>query len=101
MLKLFIPLLALALLSGCASSKTMQATGGSKSDGTIELSYEYGPFEQPQVDLTAAQRTASLRCQAWGYSSAEAFGGGLSQCVAPGGGMCNVTRVTHSYQCLD
>lgn len=101
MLKLIVLTLLITLLAGCATSKTMQATGGSKSDGTVDMSYEFGPFESPQVDMSAAQRSATQRCQAWGYSDAESFGGGLSQCVSPGGSMCNVTRVTQTYQCLD
>ncbi|WP_237673833.1 YecR family lipoprotein [Vreelandella profundi] len=101
MLKVTLTALAVVMLAGCASPKTMQATGGSKSDGTVEMSYEYGPFESPQVNTAQGVKAAEQRCQAWGYSSAEAFGGGLSQCVNPGGGMCNLTRVTHTYQCLD
>ncbi|WP_422823678.1 YecR family lipoprotein [Vreelandella vilamensis] len=101
MLKLILPILAVTFIAGCASPKTMQATGGSKSDGTVNMSYEFGPFESPQVDMRAAQRAATQRCQAWGYESANAFGGGLSQCVSPGSGMCKLTRVTHTYQCLD
>ncbi|UPT53231.1 hypothetical protein [Synechococcus phage Yong-L1-251] len=101
MLKLIPIALAIALLSGCATPKTMQATGGSKSDGTVDMSYDFGAFEAPQVDMRAAARSATQRCQAWGYTNAEAFGGGLSQCISPGNGMCNMTRVTHTYQCLD
>lgn len=42
-------LLISAFLTGCAAPKNWAATGGSRADGTIKLSYEYGMFENPQV----------------------------------------------------
>jgi len=32
------------LLAGCATTKDWSATGGSQADGTVRLSYEFGPF---------------------------------------------------------
>ena len=88
------------LLSGCATNKVMMATGGSRSDGTVTMSYQYGGFEKPVVNVVAAQQEAAVRCQAWGYSSAEAFGGGTSQCIQASGYGCNRWQVSYQYQCL-
>jgi hypothetical protein len=40
-------------IAGCASVKTLEATGGSRSDGTVELSYEYGSLEAPAGSIRA------------------------------------------------
>ncbi|MGM8850657.1 YecR family lipoprotein [Salinicola halophyticus] len=89
------------LLAGCAVHKTMVPTGGSKADGTIDLSYDVSMFETPEVNAQQGLNAAAKRCQAWGYSDAEPFGGATSQCVAMGGYGCNTTRYTMTYQCLD
>ena len=99
------PLLALLFvlttLTGCASVKTLQATGGSRADGTVELSYEYGMFEKPQVQWDQGLVTATERCKAWGYQGAEAFGGTTSECQAYNGyGNCVRWLVTVKYQCI-
>lgn len=87
--------------TGCAVQKELVPTGGSRSDGTVELSYEFGMFETPTVDATQGALTASQRCRAWGYSDAEAFGGSKSQCQAFNGyGNCLRTLVTVQYQCI-
>lgn len=94
-------LLTLALsLTGCATTVTPVATGGSRADGIVEMSYEYGAFVVPQVDTVAAMRTARRRCETWGYDDAEAFTG-LSKCVQGGSSGCNLYRVTTEYQCLN
>ena len=89
------------LVSGCSVQKTMSATGGSKADGTIEMSYEYGNFEKPVVNRTQADRRATERCKAWGYDHADAFGGGKTQCLTANAYGCTYQRVTVTYQCLD
>jgi YecR-like lipoprotein len=76
-------LLPALLSSGCATVKTLEATGGSRSDGTVELSYEYGSLEAPQVQWEQGLVTARERCAAWGYSDAEAFGGEKLDLSAP------------------
>ena len=95
-------LVALLLLSGCATNVTPQATGGSKADGTVTLSYEYGLFEQPVVDWSTAKVQAKERCKAWHYKNAEAFGGAQTHCLAFNGyGNCVRTQVNVTYQCTD
>lgn len=88
-------------VSGCATQKNWSATGGSKSDGTIELSYQYGMFESPQVSEQQALVLAEKRCEAWGYEDAEAFGGQTRTCNVPSGSGCQSWLVTKTYQCVD
>ncbi len=87
-------------IAACATNKSLVPTGGSKADGTVDLSYEFGMFEKPVVDMAAAQSAAKQRCAAWGYTEAEAFGGEKRQCQAfDGYGSCIRWFVTVTYQC--
>ena len=93
--------LTAGLLASCAVQKTMVPTGGSRSDGTVELSYEYGMFEKPVIDPVAAINSAAQRCRAWGYSDAEAFGGQIQRCQGTDGyGNCARWLVTTQFQCI-
>lgn len=97
-----IKLLTLGLmiaLAGCATAKTWQATGGSRADGVVRLSYQYGLFEQPEVDEAAGQQIAVERCAVWGYTGAEAFGGVTEACNGYGSSGCTSWLVTKEYQC--
>jgi len=88
------------VIAGCAVVKVPDATGGSKSDGTVDMSYEYGMFEKPQVQWDKALITARQRCQAWGYRDAEPFGRATEKCEAYNGyGNCVRQLVTRKYQC--
>src|SRR5690348_8046420 len=92
----------LLLIAGCATNITPQATAGSKADGTVTLSYEYGMIEQPVVDWSVANKTAKERCKAWHYRNAEAFGGSQNRCLASDAyGSCGRTQVNVTYQCTD
>ncbi|WP_426041526.1 YecR family lipoprotein [Brevundimonas sp. TWP2-3-4b1] len=90
---------ALVVVAGCATAKTWQATGGSRSDGTVRLSYEVGLLEVPTVDDAQGLTLARQRCATWGYSGAEAFGGTTSQCTYMGSSGCMTTLVTKEFQC--
>jgi len=88
------------LITGCVSQKELMSTGGSRSDGTVNLSFEYGMFEKPQVDWNQANAEAAQRCSTWGYSGAERFGGNMQKCEAVNGyGNCMRWLVTVTYQC--
>ncbi len=88
-------------LMGCSVNKELVPTGGSKADGTIDMSYEVGAFEDPKVNLAAAQENAAQRCAAWGYKSAQPFGGEQRACQAFNGyGACMQWTVKVTYQCL-
>ena len=101
MKKVYVGLMAL-IVASCSVVKVPQATGGSKSDGTIELSYEYGQFIVPDVDWNKALHNAKQRCIAWGYQSAEPFGGRKKICQSyDNDGNCSSRVVTKKYQCVD
>ena len=95
----FLAMLIMIDTTGCATTKILQATGGSRADGIIELSYEYGGFERPVVDWNQALTAAKERCKAWGYSGAESFGGTKSLCQAANAYGCLQYFVTVPYQC--
>lgn len=87
------------LVSGCAVTKTWTATGGSRSDGVVRLSFEHTGFEQPQLDEQQGLSLAAQRCKTWGYTGAEAFGGVTRQCNQRSGFGCDQWLVTKEYQC--
>lgn len=92
---------AITLLHGCAVQKDWVATGGSRADGTVRLSYQYGVLQKPQVSDAQGRILAAERCQAWGYEDTEPFGGILTNCATSDGlGGCRVFMVTAEYQCL-
>jgi hypothetical protein len=88
------------IVASCATQETLVPTGGSRADGTVQLSYEYGLFQVPKVDVDQATQAAADRCAAWGYTGAQPFGGQISRCeVFNGYGNCLRTLVTVSFQC--
>ena len=93
-------LVVAAFVSGCSTTKDWSATGGSRADGVVRLSYEHGDLEKPVLSEPQAVGLATRRCEAWGYTGAEAFGGTTRQCSQGGGfGGCTVWQVTKEYQC--
>ena len=90
----------LVAVAGCVTAKKdLVATGGSRSDGTVELSYEQAGFETVQLDTAQGLEAARARCLAWGYSGAEAFGGQTRQCQVSSDYGCSQWLVTITYQC--
>lgn len=90
----------LAALSGCTTTKNWSATGGSRSDATVTLSYEVGEFEKAEVSESAAISIAGRRCRSWGYEGAEAFGGITRSCIQFGGfSGCSRWLVSKAFQC--
>ena len=90
----------LVVLAGCGTVSQMTATGGSRADGIVRLSYEYGSFNKVNIDEATALRTAQERCRTWGYKDAEAFGGVTRQCQASNMYGCMRWTVTKEYQCV-
>ena len=88
-----------SILIGCATSKEWIPYSGSKSDGVVKLAYEYGGFEKPEIPEGQAERVASERCRAWGYTGAEPFGGIFKQCIAWNQYGCIRYRVSTEFQC--
>lgn len=89
----------LVSMQGCATHKELVPTGGSRSDGTVKLSYEYGSFEVPKLDADQGMAVAKKRCAAWGYTDAEPFGGSTKHCANGNAYGCNRWMVTVEYQC--
>ncbi len=87
-------------LAGCATQKEWTATSGSRADGVVKLSYQYGMFEQPQVNDQQGGDLAKSRCTAWGYSGAEPFGGAMQVCNDRTSSGCVSWMVTREYQCI-
>ena len=87
-------------LGGCATPMNYAATGGSRSDGTVKLAYQYGGFQQPVVDAKQGRELAKAKCSAWGYTGAEPFGGEVRNCTAYNQYGCAQFLVTAEYQCL-
>lgn len=89
--------------AGCAvdTPKTPLPTGGSRADGSVDMSFEVGAYERPIVDWDAAAVSATSRCKAWGYQSADPFEGTRTECnVRDGYGNCIQAFVTRTYQCV-
>lgn len=99
--KLIMVALVASLSTGCAVQKQYGASGGSKADGTVKMSYTYGAFEIPEVNESQALESAAKRCKAWGYDSAEAFDFVESKCQQWSNDIGCVSRiVTKEFQCL-
>jgi len=93
-------LVVLFVLSGCSTPKHWSATGGSRSDATVTLSYEVSEFEKPVLSASEAISLAKRRCRSWGYSGAEAFGGTTRSCAQFGGfNGCRTWVVSKEFQC--
>ena len=88
-------------IHGCAVQKQLVPTGGSRADGTVKLSYEYGLFEAPKLDAQQGLMAARERCASWGYKNAEPFGGSTQNCIRPTSNGCNRWFVSIEYQCSD
>ena len=76
-------------------------TGGSRSDATLTMTYEYGLFERPEVQWRRGLESATRRCRAWGYNQAEFFDRGTQTCISTDtNGNCTDWRVTITAQCI-
>jgi hypothetical protein len=88
------------LLAACATPMNMVPTGGSRSDGTVEMSYEYGIFQQPVINAAQATSSANEMCAGWGYTGSRPFGGQTTRCqVTDGSGNCMRFLATVRFQC--
>ncbi|MBP5075939.1 YecR family lipoprotein [Pseudomonas chlororaphis] len=91
--------LATLVLAGCATPKQWEATGGSKTDGVVQISYEQGQFENGQSDAAQGLAVATARCQVWGFKHAEQSGSEKSVCRTMGQYNCLQTTVTQDFLC--
>jgi hypothetical protein len=75
--------------------------GGSRADGTVDLAFEYGAFEEPQVNDAQGVDLAASTCAGWGYTASQPFGGTMTKCESVNGyGNCLRTLVTRKYPCV-
>lgn len=84
-------------LGACATPKFPSAMGGSKADGSVTMGFNYNYMEKPVVDWNQTKLEAERKCKAWGYESAEAFGGQKTTCNNRD---CTDKYVAMDYQCL-
>lgn len=95
---------AVVAIAGCGTvsttTKTWTATGGSRGDGTVELTYWHGLWENVNISVTAGIPIAAQRCKAWGYETAEPFGSSVRKCNQAGQYGCIEYIVTATFQCL-
>jgi len=92
--------LACILAAGCSTNKTLTPTGGSRADGTVEMSYEVSSLQRAEVNLEQGRTAARERCRAWGYTDAQPFGGEKRTCQEMSGYGCVRYFVSVTYQCL-
>ena len=83
----------LAFASGCTTYKLWDEAGSDQDSATVDLSYEYGKFENPMVDERAGVEMAKERCRDWGYPSAQRKGENR-ECLDGVPESCNRWRVT-------
>ena len=101
MKNLLLLFLMSVVITGCSSRKDFYATGGSRADGSIDMAYDFKPFETPIVDPAQAESIANKKCAVWGYERAEPFGGQTQNCqVRDGWGNCTAGQMIIKYQCI-
>lgn len=99
MTRFWVVLAATAGIAGCTTYKLWSEYGESREEGTLQLSYEYRKFENPQVDERAGVETARSRCRDWGYPGAQRKGE-ERRCLDGREDNCAKWLVIREYQCL-
>lgn len=100
-MKIFFIVFFTFFIFGCAVTKEYAATGGSRSDGIVKLSYEVRQFEMPNVNEQQGLNIARVKCKGWGYNDAESFGGITRTCNDFSlTQQCRQWLITKEYQCL-
>jgi hypothetical protein len=92
-------LAVLAMITGCTTYKLWTESDYSQELGTVQLSYEYRKFENPQVDERAGTEMARERCEEWGFKSATRKAEDRV-CIDGLENACKKWRVTREYRCL-
>lgn len=90
---------AFVVLAGCTTYKLWTESGSDQDEGTVQLSYEYRKFENPQVDERAGIALARERCKDWGIKDAARKGEDRA-CIDGDENHCKKWRVTREYRCL-
>ena len=97
--RLFTLLAVAAAIVGCTTYKLWTESASDSELGIVQLSYEYGKFESPQVDERAGVNMARERCKEWGFPDAQRKGEDR-QCINGATTECSRWKVLREYQCL-
>jgi hypothetical protein len=92
-------ILIASALTGCATPVTPTVSGGSRADGVVVLTGDYGLWKKGEIDWQEALVDARATCNGWGYRDAKAFGRYQWQCTSETPVGCANTRVTLRFQC--
>ena len=79
----------------------MAITNGSKADGSITMSYDYGAMEQPEVQWEDANIRADQYCKSWGYTGHQYFDPEITPIAYNAYGSPIRWRVTYKCQCTN
>ena len=99
---ILLAMLATVVLSACQIPQ-WSAVGGSRSDGTVKIAYIQGEFTNGSPSMEEGKQLAAQRCQRWGYTDAEAFGGATRNCIRYSSVLSNYCleqQITFEYQCI-
>lgn len=101
-MKHLVTLLAIVALTGCISTPMQWgASGGSRADGIVELSYTYNYMQKPITSEVQGRLRAAQMCLAWGYvNGVEPMDVDERKCESSSYNGCDLWRVTRKYQCL-
>ena len=103
LMAIFLVTLVFIGLTGCAKKvqKDWNPINGSRADGIVRLAIQYNDLEIPVTDDQQGLILAKKRCQSWGYSDTEPFGGVSVQMIAlPYGFTRAKYQQTKEYQCI-
>jgi hypothetical protein len=97
--RIFLVLAVAAAAVGCTTYKLWTESASDSELGIVQLSYEYGKFENPQVDERAGVNMARERCKEWGFPEAQRKAE-ERQCIDGMKTDCSRWKVLREYQCL-
>jgi YecR-like lipoprotein len=87
------------VVAACSSAPQWNPDSSSRKLAVARVSYEYGSASEPVLSDAQAFELAQIRCNTWGYSSAEMIPGELQDCSVEAEGTCALWKVTREYQC--
>lgn len=92
--------LLLVTASGCAVVKTPSISGINRDEGKIQMTYNYGALERPQVKWDEVLASANNQCKSWGYQDAQQTSAPQSTCIQNNQqGNCISWKVDTLYDC--
>ena len=101
--KIFL-IISTLLLSSCVVNQNPKLITGSKADGIITVSFEYGLGIDPDnwtEEWAKADKEAQQRCIYWGYSNVYKFDLTYRECIASNLYGCTRWREFVDYQCVN